>query len=293
MVTHTTFDEGGVEVVLRLTMSRNNKLNRAIRARMARTGETYSTARMHELSAGGREDPPVASGAGPGPAEAVEAEDTRHWRKFREKTVSEWEKMLQRLFAGAIPDAAEWTTPASIASVLELIGKQAPMNHLFYPEGGGNDLCGAVISKREQDCIEFDAGLETLVRPRALKFFHVGPSQELSFFRLHAAHLEPSGVYKRSYGRREEVYDEGHGPYHDRSWFDYGRPDDQPHPTGVRPLARYFSGAFVIVQKTSPFNHLQAPLDAYSGYHEAMLDKELLEFMSLLHDRAMGKGRWP
>lgn len=233
---------------------------------------------------------PYAREAFVGPLEGLLTEATEHdpasrpgMREFRDKLVSwleldsdfsksnplEWKCAQKKLFPIGTPRHAEWNEIETIVSVLNAVGPKTNLNHLFFPSGGGLDLERAMLSQREEGCIELVTdGHISILKPKSFQFEGFGAGEEWDYFRLECALLKPSGVYKdSSLNGYEEVLDLGRGQYVNRAYWDYGEYNGEPLPEEARPISRYFEGAFVIFQKTSTYNRIPS---TYDGRHSKM-----------------------
>lgn len=197
--------------------------------------------------------------------------------EFREKNLKQWKTFLFDLFPGTIPKSFEWKSISEILFVLNKIGSQYNMNHLFFPTGGGLDLTGAK-SSYEEGCIEllFDE-LSYIVKPQSLCFESFGDEYEWAYFRLEADFLEPSGVYDELSRDLEELTEISPLEYVDRSIWDYGYygtdedGNEIPLPDTARTIIRFFSGSFVIFAKGSIYNRTSG---TYDGRHNQMNSTE-------------------
>jgi serine/threonine protein kinase len=194
---------------------------------------------------------------------------------FAASNPQQWEETLRQLFPYGLPTHTEWKDSNDIVRILNLIGPTPNLNHLFYPDGGGNDLSEAKMSRHEAGCIEFKASGWSLIKPSKLSFEGVENDAEWSYFRLELAELEPCGVYEArddtDYVRPcEEVTEIDNETYAERSCWDEDRYDDDELPENARTVVRWFSGSIVIFQKTSFYNLANGRLDAYNGRHSKL-----------------------
>lgn len=125
--------------------------------------------------------------------------------ELRDASMAAWARLVN-LLCGDRP-VTEWRNADVIIDVLNTIGKQAPLNHAFYPAHGGMDLSRADRAA-EPDCIaiNFDS-LWSIVRPARLELnvFESDPLREWAYFRLELARLAPTGIYETVAGEDEEV----------------------------------------------------------------------------------------
>lgn len=204
-------------------------------------------------------------------------------KDFRTQSIGEWKTLCSTLSGSA--DRVEWRELYKIVEILQSIGKQATLNHVFHPGGGGLDLTDSTISV-EPNCLimDFD-GIHTLVRPDILELvnFANDPLGEWSYFRLDCAELQPSGVYKELEGRNEELLQLEPGKYAERSYWDenfYGYDDNGheiPLPDGACVIERVFRGSFVIFAKASTYNMIS---ETYDGRHNKMSAIKFREYIN-------------
>lgn len=188
---------------------------------------------------------------------------------FEMSNTVEWEYAQRNVFPSGTPSHAKWEKIDSIVHILNLIGHKTNLNHIFFPDGGGLDLEGAYISKREDGCIEIITdGIINLLKPSSLQFEGFGIDKEWDYFRLECLELEPSGVYTNiSKLGSEEVVDLGAGRYIQGEYWSYGDYNGEPLPPEAKRLVRYMKGTFVIFQKMSSYNSIS---DTYDGRHSQM-----------------------
>ncbi|NVJ25847.1 hypothetical protein HUW62_31955 [Myxococcus sp. AM011] len=289
-------------------MTKGKKFKQRVRARMDRNAEAYRTAHRHEDTFGKPPEAPLEDTSGNPPQAPLEGivikspqtPFERNRQMFREKCLPTWKALTESLSGGH--DVMSWQTIPEMVSVLTRIGREAPLNHVLHPDGGGLDLSGAVLS-HEDGCIELDfEGTAYVVRPKSLRLVmpNQDPRREWAYFVLETGGLAPSGTYPQpptiplesvvelSAGRyvRSEAWDEGV----------YGEDaDGNPLrlPSNARQLLRHFGGPFLIVAKASTYN----ALDRYSGDHSKVsptaFDNLVQEMVHKLHAHGRyGKPHW-
>lgn len=206
---------------------------------------------------------------------------------LEQQSHDDWRSLITNLFPIAIPNSANWTAADEIISVLNYIARTAPLNHMFFPIGGGADLKGAE-RHIEPDTISLEEGGPSIVKPTSLTFEYFGNNYtEFAYFRLETDGLEPSGVYEDSDRPCEEVAELEPGQYANSNVFDtgyYGQDEngsERELPQGARRITRYFKGAFVIVGKFSRYNQQS---DTYDGRHNTMSAEKFRRYMKQLAD---------
>jgi serine/threonine-protein kinase len=209
---------------------------------------------------------------------------TENYEEDRDKRhaqmLAEWEAAIAKLFPGGAPETAQWNDITDIVRVLKVVGETDHSNHMFYPNGGGNDLADASVS-HEPGCIELRCGTTVIVKPQGLTFNSFGKHPEWSYFRLETGGLAPSGVYETAH-EYEEVTELRPGQYVDRGAWDegyYGHDEEGRElklPKGARCLTRLYDGAFVIFSKASIYNQIS---DTYDGRHAKMSAADFREYI--------------
>lgn len=229
-------------------MTSNKKQKKQIRARMDRTGESYSTARQALLAQS--QAPTPRAEAHP---RGTEEQDEDNWYR---QTIADLNAVAAK---HSTEQRAEWVNLDTIVKILNDIGTNAPHNHMFFPVSGGLDLRGSVLS-HEAGCIELRTdGHPSIVRPRSLQLerFKNDADGEWTYFRLNLGPLSPvNGDPAR---HREELTELAPGTYDKRSLL-----DDPDAPAGARGVSRWFKGAFVIFAKGSTYNLSSS---TYDGRH--------------------------
>ena len=203
-------------------------------------------------------------------------------RSFVNQTLMDWNALLRNIFPTTIPEHAEWTSADQIVETINQLGRIAPHNHMFLPNGGGLDIHGARLG-HEPNTIELNTGFTLIIRPTSLSFENLdSQTNSTSYFRLETSGLTSSGIYKSRGQIYEEVTELEPGHFVDRDVWEtgyYGHNNDGeelPLPLNARCITRYFSGAFVIVPKGSFYNLNSS---TYDGRHNKMNAQEFLLYM--------------
>ena len=197
--------------------------------------------------------------------------------EFRKRNLEEWKSFLLKFFQNNIPQSKTWRTKTEIISVLNMIGAEPNLNHLFLPTGGGLDVTGAKVSY-EDNCIELLFGkLAYIVKPAYLSFESFGEEYEWAYFRLETLELAPSGIYTETPLDCEELIEISPKKYAERYIWDQGfleydeSGDEIPLPKSARVISRMFSGAYSIFAKGSIYN---ATPDSYDALHNKLSESE-------------------
>jgi hypothetical protein len=184
------------------------------------------------------------------------------------KQIELWYSMLTELFAGGVPNSADWDDSNQIIKVLDFIGKHEAMNHTFLPRSGGLDLLGASKSN-EEGLIELNLdNIAHLLKPKTLHFRWPEKSDvNWAYFYLETYEIDFSGVYKSVTGPGEELVEISPGKYIKRDYWDLGEYNGEPLPREARLIGRYEKGNFVTFSKASIYNRTSS---TYDGRHDKM-----------------------
>lgn len=188
---------------------------------------------------------------------------------FQVQNPRDWKRLIDGLFPIARPVRAKWEKPQEIITVLNQIGSVPSVNHLFFPDGGGQDLLGAAEAN-ESGLISLDCdGTNYYVKPESLSFESFGDPEDYqwSYFRLALSPIPATGTYKdfdKAAHVAEELLELSPGEYVNRSSWDEGEYDGEPLPKEARVIVRLLRGSVVIFQKSSFYNQLPA---AYLAPH--------------------------
>lgn len=284
-------------LALEFAMSREKKFKSRVRARMLRTGESY-TAAKRMMEAVTTNPTPHGAPSAASPQGSIQKTYEENRREFREESLSSWRDVVNQL--SGTNSLVSWKSRSDILKVLKLVADKAPLNHTMHPGGGGLDLTGAVGS-REENCIDLDfQGTTTIVLPISLTLVAPAndPLREWAYFRLETGELKPSGVYDDlgdlDY---EEVLELRPGVYVERYHSDagfYGHDEDGnevPLPRGARVVSRVFRGSFVVVAKASTYN-CDPENDAYDGRHARMSPDEFRTYIERQLEAARKANRY-
>lgn len=207
---------------------------------------------------------------------------------FHERNQQQWFEIQTKLFPTSIPKRVIWEDINDIVKVLKVVSTYDNLNHLFFPNGGGNDLKDCRLSV-ENGCIELDFLILAVIKPKRLLFESFGYDHHWNYFRLEADELAPSGVYNVSMGEKpfEETNDKEAltqvypGFYKDYNYYEYSyyledEVDDFVRPKGMKYVTRWFRGSFVIFSKRSIYNQDSS---TYDGRHNNMTTDEFRDYI--------------
>jgi len=196
---------------------------------------------------------------------------------FHRRNLTEWTELMQLLFPLGAPERATWADIDAICIVLNEVGKVRALNHMFFPNGGGNTIT-QVSRAGEEGFIVIEALGTSILKPLKLTFESPGVGSKWNYFRLEAAQADPTGISEIGDDRFEEYLTEIEpGTYESRDLWEYqGYGDDEELPETARPVGRYLRGSFVIFSTRSPYN-----LDSstYDARHEKMSEDEFRDYI--------------
>lgn len=197
---------------------------------------------------------------------------TETQKDFREKNLTIWKDILNKIFKGPIPEHYEWNSVQEINDIIRQISIIS-LNHMIfpYPEGGGLDIIGCTISENNKDEIEISTGIPLICKPRVLVFDSIDSEPEWSYFRLELQEMKPSGVYQNTEKMHEELYENAPGEF--EMYSDY-KPNEY-----CRHIVRLLKGGLLIVPKTSYYNNIPS---TYDGRHSKYSNETFKEYMRTL-----------
>jgi tRNA A-37 threonylcarbamoyl transferase component Bud32 len=181
------------------------------------------------------------------------------------QNLRQWGEVLGRSLPGAAPRRVVWDDLDAIIKVLDNVGNVDGLNHLFYPDRGGNTITSAKLAG-EEGFLEFEALGSHVLKPKHLVFEAFGEEAHWNYLWLEAESVGKLDGRPKSQGEfQESVYECGPGEYIDAGEYENrsDRDDDLPdHYKGAKLVSRYHRGAFVIVSTYSPYNQTPATYDA-------------------------------
>lgn len=198
---------------------------------------------------------------------------------FHERNQAEWKWFLNKIFPVGTPKRAEWKTQDDIVNILLLLSKNSSLNHMFYPDGGGNDLSG--VSKASESgliALHIDEESAELIKPLKLCFESFGLSSEWNYFWLEADNISSIGVPNcmRPNGFAEDLTEISPGFYGSIGCWQNNGFNGEPLPEGARCVTRYSKGAFVFFCKRSTYNLNPS---TYDGRHFKMGEEKFREYI--------------
>ena len=200
---------------------------------------------------------------------------------------SDWNFLNKQLFGSPPPGSALWREIEDIVKVLNIIGKVAAYNHMFFPGGGGLDFSYAATAD-EKNCIKlYDTiGMCYVVKPKVLYFEGFGENYKWNYFLLELDKLSQI-IDSDNYSDSEYLVEDIPGHYVSAQYAQYGVYDYEtgdPFPDGYQVVCRYIKGKFLIVMKFGPYNRINATydgrhndceVDIFRSYIEELIEKYL------------------
>ena len=186
----------------------------------------------------------------------------------------QWIEIQRKVFPVYEPDRAEWTGIERIVGILNMLGSYQSLNHLFFPNGGGLDLTGAVIA-RETGCLEMHCGgLIYTLHPKRLLYERVSDDFQWNYFRLEAEVTDAISDEFRTDAYMEE-FGELTGSDGSIQLVSIPKLDqmskEEVEKYKARHIARMLKGSMVIFHKNSLYNMLIAK---YKGEHDTVTADE-------------------
>jgi len=190
-------------------------------------------------------------------------------KNFHERNMMQWIEVQRLLFPTVSPERAIWKNKNDILLILRVLCKFDNLNHLFYPDGGGNDLTD-VKDSCEPDCLElYFSGLKTICKPYRLLYESFVGLPHWNYFRLEADKLTPISDIDDTDLYDEELTELSPGeyaPYCVLENVDYYK-DYYPITNVSRHVSRQLKGCFLIFNKRSIYNQC---INTYDGKDNRM-----------------------
>ena len=170
------------------------------------------------------------------------------------------------LYKNILHDSGESVTWRNLDEIIETLNKISilnALNHMFYPDGGGQDFVSAKRSP-EADGIEIwdDIGSCNIMFPKALHFESFPENEEWNYFFLELKKVDKLFDSPLNY---EELVEDTPSHYVEPTYYQYGVYDYElgnEYPKGYRLVSRYNKGNFLFVLKTGPYNNINSTYDA-------------------------------
>ncbi|MGB3312312.1 MAG: protein kinase [Nodosilinea sp.] len=193
--------------------------------------------------------------------------------KLEKRNLLQWKDFQENLFPTSIPQRAVWVDINEIVKILNYLGGINSLNHMFFPDGGGQDLQGSSLGLEPETlelvtCVS-GVGVE-VVKPKRLIFESFGHDSGWNYFRLETGGLEPTGVVDLRKGKEHVIEVSPLEYISETDWYIDMEKQERKY-TNVRDVKRYVEGDFLIVQKRSIYNLSRS---TYDGRHNKMNSEE-------------------
>lgn len=201
----------------------------------------------------------------------------------------QWIEIQRRIFPIYEPDRAEWTGLERIVGILNLLGSYQSLNHMFFPNGGGLDLTGAVMAREEGFAELHCGGLIYTLRPKRLLYERISDDFQWNYFRLEVEEIDDISEEFRTDGYMEEFGEltESEGsirliPIHDLD--EMSREDAERYK--ARHITRFLRGSMVVFHKNSLYNKI---VSQDKGEHDKIMANEFREYIMSQSQKLKGK----
>ena len=201
----------------------------------------------------------------------------------------QWIEIQRRIFPIYEPDRAEWVGLERMVGVLNMLGTYQSLNHLFFPNGGGLDLTGAVMA-REDGFLELHCGgLIYTLRPKRLLYERVSDDFQWNYFRLEVEETDAISEDFRTDSYMEEFGELTEGDGNIRL-IPISELDEMSREESVkykaRHIARFLKGSMVVFHKNSLYNML---ITQYKGEHDKVQADDFREHIMSCSQKLKGK----
>ncbi len=200
-------------------------------------------------------------------------------KNFHKQNAIEWNELTQKLFPLGAPSQTTWSDLDAICAVLSEVAKVPALNHMFYPNGGGNTITN-VSRAGEDGMIELHIGYRVaeILKPSKLTYESFGNDTNWSYFRLEAEPIEASGVdgAMDSDNSRETLTEIEPGLYVSYRHWDENEFNGETLPKSARLVSRYLKGAFVFFSTSSAYN---GDSSTYDGRHNKMTEEQFRNYI--------------
>lgn len=190
----------------------------------------------------------------------------KYWKSvvsnYSKQQKSQW-AFLHKHILNNSGESVVWRNKNEIIEILNKISTINAYNHMFYPDGGGQDFRFAKLSP-EINGIEIwdDNNSCNIVFPKALHFETFSEHDEWNYFLLELNNV--NSVFESDFFY-EELVEDTPAHYVKSTYYDYGVYDydtGNRFPDGYRLVARYTGGKILFVLKNGPYNKINGTYDA-------------------------------
>lgn len=221
------------------------------------------------------------------------ADELESWLKlnkdFQQRNLAEWFELQKTLFPLGAPKNSYWENVDSIITILNEISKSNSLNHMFYPNKGGNTITGASRAT-EEGFIALHIGDHhaELVAPKKLTYESFGVDPSWDYFRLEVEPSKPSDIEGAVMddGISEFLTEIEPGEYIDYNHWVHNDYYGKSLPDAARPVQRFLNGSFVFFCTASIYNQIRGEFDAYTALHTKMSEDDFRKMIQKGADAA-------
>ncbi len=181
---------------------------------------------------------------------------------FSEQQKSQWVFLNKHILHNS-GESVTWRDHDRIIETLNKMSAINAYNHMFFPDGGGQDFVSAKKSPEENGIEIWDDNNScNIVFPKALHFEAFSNHEEWNYFVLELSNVKKCFDSKLYY---EELVEDTPAHYVEPTYYQYGVYDYEEgtkYPNGYRLVSRYTGGKFLFVLKNGPYNHINSTYDA-------------------------------
>ena len=192
---------------------------------------------------------------------------------------SQWAFLYKHILNNS-GESVVWRNNHEIIDILNKISALNAYNHMFYPDGGGQDFRFAAKAP-EANGIEIwdDIHSCNIVFPKALHFESFPDHEEWNYFLLELSNTNKIFGSELYY---EQLVEDTPGHYVESTYVNYGVYDydkENKYPDNFRLVSRYTGGKFLFVLKNGPYNSISCTYDAR---HNACSCEEFRDYIITL-----------
>ena len=198
---------------------------------------------------------------------------------YTKQQKSQW-AFLYKHILNTSGESVVWRNNLDIIDILNKISALNAYNHMFYPDGGGQDFRYAT-SAPESNGIEIwdDIRSCNIVFPKALHFESFPDHEEWNYFLLELSNVNEMFNSELCY---EQLVEDTPAHYVKPTYVNYGVYDydkGNKYPDNYRLVSRYTRGKLLFVLKNGPYNSISGTYDAR---HNACSCEEFRDYITTL-----------
>lgn len=181
---------------------------------------------------------------------------------FSKQQKSQWLFLNEHILHNS-GESVTWRDLDRIIDTLNSLSAIKAYNHMFFPDGGGQDFVSAIRTPEENGIEIWDDNKScNIVFPKALHFEVFPHHEEWNYFLLELKTVE---MCFDSEFCHEELVEDTTAHYIKPTYYQYGVYDydtGDKYPIGYRLVERYTRGKFLFVLKNGPYNLINSTYDA-------------------------------